>query len=98
MPYIEALQRHLARVGYIETVLPDGHSTKDQLKKGVGKRGNPTSGYSVMCDQMCTNLKALYFAGTLPLGAVVTDEQVLVGKVPLSGGADLPWSMQWKNG
>lgn len=33
--------------------LLDGHPTKQQIKDGVGKRGNPVSVHNVQCDALC---------------------------------------------
>jgi ribonuclease HI len=37
----------------IKYILLDGHPTKDQLIKGIGKRGHPVSIHNVWCDHAC---------------------------------------------
>jgi ribonuclease HI len=54
------VQDHLYRAWHrmdafmrIRHVLLDGHPTRDQLARGVGKRGGPVSEHNVYCDQLC---------------------------------------------
>jgi ribonuclease HI len=42
-----------ARLGKFDVTLLNGHPTKDELFKGVGRRGLPTSRWNVLCDQLC---------------------------------------------
>ena len=42
--------------------LLDGHPTRDQLKAGKGKRGNPVSIYNATCDRLCTEAGAAHMA------------------------------------
>lgn len=54
--------RAIARLGHIETMLLQGHPTKADLAKGVGKRrGLPVSPHNVWCDEAC-NLEKLKYA------------------------------------
>lgn len=44
----------VARLGKIETVLLQGHPTKEDLKCGIGKKRNlPVSEHNVWCDKAC---------------------------------------------
>lgn len=47
----------LARLGSLTPVRLDGHPTKDQLKRGVGRRGGPVSRHQVWCDIACNDAK-----------------------------------------
>ena len=44
------------RVGKVETVLLQGHPTKVDLERGIGKkRGFPVSIHNVRCDELCSD-------------------------------------------
>lgn len=47
-------KKAVLRLGHIETVLLQGHPTKEDLKNGIGKkRGFPVSIHNVWCDKAC---------------------------------------------
>jgi ribonuclease HI len=50
----ERSKKAVSRLGKIETVLLQGHPTKADLERGIGKkRGYPVSAHNVKCDQLC---------------------------------------------
>lgn len=50
----ERSRNAVKRLGRIETVLLQGHPTKDDLKNGIGKKRNlPVSIHNVRCDWLC---------------------------------------------
>jgi ribonuclease HI len=53
-PWQELLRYFRSHLGGFNVTLLDGHPTKAQLEKGVGKRGNPVSKWNVLCDKLCT--------------------------------------------
>lgn len=59
LEYIERARRALARLGVITPLQLDGHPTKEQLKTGIGKRGNPVSKWNKRCDYLCGKAKEL---------------------------------------
>jgi ribonuclease HI len=50
----------LERLSVITPMHLDGHATKEQLKAGIGKNGNPVSKWNVECDKMCNEAKEPY--------------------------------------
>lgn len=53
----------VARLGRIETVLLQGHPTKEDLKNGIGKkRGFPVSEHNVWCDKHCNKAAEEFWA------------------------------------
>jgi ribonuclease HI len=52
--HLYQLQRdRLENWSQIKWVQLDGHPTAEQLKAGIGKRGNPVSIHNVWCDKAC---------------------------------------------
>ena len=43
--------------GKWRVILLDGHPNAEQLKTGIGKRGNPCSKWNVLCDTLCNEAK-----------------------------------------
>jgi ribonuclease HI len=69
-------KKAVARLGAVETVLLQGHPTKEDLKNGFGKkRGLPVSIHNVWCDKACGKEAEKYLAS---LKEKVLEEKVLV--------------------
>lgn len=50
------------RLGPFTVTLLGGHPTKDDLFRGVGKRGLPVSRWNVLCDKLCSAAARAYLA------------------------------------
>ncbi len=58
--WVVSARRALNRLGVVTPRHLDGHPTKDHLKAGIGKRGNPVSKWNVKCDLLCAEAKEPY--------------------------------------
>jgi ribonuclease HI len=50
---VASMKSCLARLGQVNWVHVEGHPTKAELARGVGKGGSPVSVFNRMCDAMC---------------------------------------------
>lgn len=57
---LEAEKKRLLKFFEFRYVLMDGHPTRKHLEQGFGKRGNPTSKWNKLCDDLCTKESAAY--------------------------------------
>ena len=55
--WIERAEKALERLGVVTPQHLDGHPTKEHLRTGKGKRGNPVSKWNKVCDDLCNEAK-----------------------------------------
>jgi ribonuclease HI len=58
--WIIRARKALDRLGVVTPRHLDGHPSKEHLRTGIGKKGNPVSEWQKKCDKLCGEAKAPY--------------------------------------